>query len=357
MLIIDKVYCIYEISIYFGKIIHIRPANQQGNIQTNTHTQYCRCLFSLCSLWMYFEHYGFWWDSWGDGVKAAHCVTAGQYMLDRSRLHSVSQRSASVSHTTKITKRGTKSFFFPHVVFSSIRSPGVFTVATINKPLPQISFGVKHTLWPHCRLGALFFPQYKQWHQEFISCSCPSKIRSASGPADVHTHTRTCMLIYARLRDTMMVINFSPWIIKSRAREPAQVCRNVLEEQRLLRSPLEWINYSSVKKWPSRLSSLTVESITEGVTSAQTRGEVCRETGKTVKQDSFGVTMAWYPAGIVGIWQLWWIVVEAECTVMTRSDTLHNVSILTTHKMGLFSIVNGISLVKLVCCLVNPNNV
>jgi len=57
------------------------------------HIHYFRRLFRLCSLWMQFEHYsnGFWWDSWGDHVKATHCVTAGQYMLDRSSLHSVSR--------------------------------------------------------------------------------------------------------------------------------------------------------------------------------------------------------------------------------------------------------------------------
>lgn len=53
---------------------------------------------------------------------------------------------------------------------------------------------------------------------------------------------------------------------------------------------------------------ITMDAIIEGVSTEPNQEQVRRgvrvgerETGKQGRQDSFGVTMAWYPAGIVGI--------------------------------------------------------
>lgn len=177
----------------------------------------------LCSMFFEWEssiiHISWWATScsWGDHVKATHCVTAGQYMLDRSCLWSLSgvdyDGSDSVSHTTKITKRRPKQNFL-----SACEPSGALTVTKINKPLPQHSCSLQHTSRPQLGLGvqnpsvqAMAPPA----HFLFLSVK---KTITASGQ---QTHTLTRMLIYTRLRDTMMVINFSLWIMESRGKECA----------------------------------------------------------------------------------------------------------------------------------------
>jgi len=120
-------------------------------------------------------------------LQDSTCLTEAVSILS---LGSAMKGQQCVSYHKNNQKRNQVLFiYFAHVLFLNHLECSLWQ--KINKPLPQISFRVKHTLWPHCRLGVRIFPQYKPRHQEFISCSCPSKRLSQPQGQQTSTHTHT----------------------------------------------------------------------------------------------------------------------------------------------------------------------